>query len=301
MAIGLFVENGRTAGGGDDLEGYVNDVRDAAARGFASVWSPQVFGLDVLTSIAVAAREVPGIGFGTAVIPTFTRHPQALAQQALTTQFAAGGRLVLGIGLSHKLVVEGMWGYSFDKPVRHMREYLSALVPFLNGESVNVEGETLKAVGKIQVPDGLQTPVVVAALGTQMLKLAGSVTAGTVTWMTGPDTVANHVAPTITQAARDAGRPDPRIVVALPVAVTDDEDSARSKAAHVFTVYGTLPSYRAMLDREGATGPADVAIVGDEASVAGRIKEVLDKGATDFVAAPFDNRERTLDLLASLT
>src|SRR3954467_14964792 len=189
MAIGLFVETGRTKNGGADLEAFVNDVRDAAARGFDSVWSNQVFGLDVLTAIAIAGREVPGIDFGTAVIPTYSRHPQSLAQAALTAQFSVGGRLTLGIGLSHKVVVEGKWGLSFDKPVRHMREYLSALVPFLAGDSVSFEGETLKAVGKIQVPDGLQTPVVVAALGTQMLRVAGSMTDGTVTWMTGPDTV----------------------------------------------------------------------------------------------------------------
>src|SRR3954454_280606 len=127
MAIGLFVESGSTKGGGADLDRYVDQVRDAAARGLESVWSPQVFGLDVLTAIAIAGREVPGIAFGTAVIPTYLRHPQSLAQHVLTTQFATGGRLTLGIGLSHKVVVEGMWGLSFDKPVRHMREYLSAL------------------------------------------------------------------------------------------------------------------------------------------------------------------------------
>src|SRR4051794_38618361 len=146
MAIGLFVENGRTGRGGDDLEAYVNDVRDAAARGFASVWSPQVFGLDVLTGIAIAGREVPGIAFGTAVIPTYSRIPQSMAQHALTTQFAVGGRLTLGVGLSLKVVIENMWGLSFDKPVRHMREYLSALIPFLAGDQVNVQGESLKAV-----------------------------------------------------------------------------------------------------------------------------------------------------------
>jgi F420-dependent oxidoreductase-like protein len=300
VGLFLFIDSGRRVRGSDDLEVYVNEARGAAERGFDSVWSAQVFGLDVLTAVAVAGHEVPGIRFGTAVVPTYTRHPQAMAQAALTTQVAAGGRLTLGIGLSHKFVVEGRWGYSFDKPVRHMREYLNALIPFLAGEDVDVKGETLKASGRLPVPEGLQTPVVVAALGTQMLRLAGSVADGTVTWMAGPDTVGNHIAPTITKAASDAGRPPPRVIVALPVAVTDDEAAARSKAAHVFTMYGNIPSYRAMLDREGAKGPADVAIVGNEAAVAARINELFDRGATEFVASPFDNRERTQDALAAL-
>jgi F420-dependent oxidoreductase-like protein len=296
----LFIDSGRTARGGDDLEAYVKEVRGAAERGFASVWSAQVFGLDALTAVAIAGREVSGIGFGTAVVPTYTRHPQAMAQAALTTQIAAGGRLTLGVGLSHRFVVEDRWGYSFDKPVRHMREYLSALMPFLAGEDVDVQGETVKASGRLPVPEGLHTPVVVAALGTQMLRLAGRVADGTVTWMAGPDTVGNHIAPTIVRAASDAGRPPPRVVVALPVAVTDDEGAARSKAAHVFAMYGNIPSYRAMLDREGVDGPADVAIVGDQAAVTARINELFERGATEFVGSPFDNRERTLDTLAAL-
>jgi F420-dependent oxidoreductase-like protein len=300
MTIGLFVETARTARGAADLDAYVDAVRSAADRGFASVWSPQVFGLDVLTAIAIAGRAVPGIGFGTAVIPTFTRHPQALAQHALTTQFAVDGRLTLGVGLSHKTVVEGRWGIPFEKPVRHMREYLAALLGFLRGEDVNVEGETLKAVGRLQIPEGLQTQVVVAALGPQMLRLAGTAAHGTVTWMAGAGTVAKYVVPTITEAAHQAGQADPRVVVALPVAVTDDVQATRSKAAHVFSVYGNLPSYRAMLDREGAEGPADVAIVGDEATVNRAVRGILDSGATEFVASPFDNRERTVDCLAAL-
>ena len=147
---------------------------------------------------------------------------------------------------------------------------------------------------------GVEPPtVLLAALAPRMLELAGSQADGTITWMTGPQTVADHIVPSITAAAEKAGRPTPRVVVGLPVAVTDDPDAARAQAAEAFSVYGFLPSYRAMLDREGAAGPADVAIVGDEGTVTKELQRVADSGATDFVAAPFANVERTLDVLAA--
>lgn len=300
MKLGVFVENSRTSRGGGDIDQYVAAVRRAAEAGFASVWSPHVFGLDALTAIAVAGREVPGIEFGTGVVPIYGRHPMALAQQTLTTQHVVGGRLTLGIGLSHQIVVETMWGYSFDKPARHMREYLDGLLPLLRERTVNAHGETVTAVGEVRMADTPSPSVVVAALGPTMLRLAGSVTDGTVTWMTGPQTIESHVAPTLTKAAADAGRPEPRIVVALPTCVTDDEGAARERAGQLFSMYGMLPSYRAMLDREGAAGPADVAIVGTASKVQDAIRDVEGRGTTEFVAAPFDNVDATLDAVAAL-
>jgi F420-dependent oxidoreductase-like protein len=196
--------------------------------------------------------------------------------------------LTLGIGLSHQVVIENVFGQSFDKPARHMREYLSILIPLLDGEQVSFAGEALKAstFGPLQIK-APAPPVLVAALGSTMLKIAGRMASGTVTWMTGPDTIEAHIMPTIRQAAADAGRPDPRIGVGLPVCVTDDVDAARTKAAEVFAMYGHLPSYRAMLDREGAGGPADVAIVGSESEVRAEIRRLADIGATDFCGAPF--------------
>ncbi|MGI8794780.1 MAG: LLM class flavin-dependent oxidoreductase, partial [Acidimicrobiales bacterium] len=195
---------------------------------------------------------------------------------------------------------EGMYGYSFDKPARHMREYLSILLPLLREGKTGFQGETMKGFGQLHTGDTPSTPVVLAGLGPIMLNLAGAVADGTVTWMTGPKTVADHIAPSIAKAAADAGRDAPRIVVALPTAVTDDPAAAKEKAASVFSIYGQLPSYRAMLDREGAAGPADVVIAGSEAEVKGQIEGVLEAGATEFVAVPFDDDERTLDLVASM-
>lgn len=293
MKLGLFIDT-------QSLDEFVPRIRSAADAGFASAWAPQIFGLDALTALAVAGREVPTIELGTAVVPTYPRHPMALASTALTAQAATQGRLTLGIGLSHKPVVENMWGISFDKPARHMEEYLSALMPLLKDKSVSFSGETIKAMGQMQVSDIDAPSVVVAALGPKMLALAGSLTDGTITWMTGPKTIGSHIVPRLTEAADAAGRETPRVVVGLPVAVTEDESAARERAATVFSIYGHLPSYRAMLDREGAEGPADVAIVGSESSVRAQIEEVFSQGATEFMVAPFMEPQRTIDAVAKL-
>lgn len=293
MRLGLFIQPPTVAD-------VVEQVRGAADAGFTSVVMPQIFGIDAITALTVAAHEVPGIELGTGVVPTYPRHPMMLAAQALTLQQVAGGRFTLGIGLSHQIVIEGMLGLSWDKPVRHLREYLSILLPLLRGEAVEFEGETLTAKLALDVPDASPVPVLVAALGAQMLGVAGRMAEGTATWMTGPATLREHIAPTITAAAEAAGRPAPRVVCALPVAVTDDEATVRARAGEQFSMYGYLPSYRAMLDREGAAGPADVAVVGDAAAVRAGIERVMEAGATEFVAVTFANREQTLDVLADL-
>jgi 5,10-methylenetetrahydromethanopterin reductase len=276
----------------------------AAGDGFDSAWIANIFGLEALTALAAAGQGVPGIELGTAVVPTYPRHPAVLAQQALTAALALEGRLALGIGLSHKIVIEDMYGYNFDAPAVHMNDYLSVLLPLLAGEHTDFAGSTLKASIGLSVPRAGEVPVLLAALGPRMLRIAGQRTAGTILWMTGPATVRDYIAPTINAAAAEAGRSAPRIVCILPVCVTDDADGARARAAKVFAIYGQLPSYRAMLDREGAQGPADVAIVGDEDTVAGQITALADCGVTDFVAGEFasgPDRERTRNLLKTLT
>ena len=301
MRIGLLV------GGGPEttLDDVVGQIRSAADDGFSSAWLSQIFGWDALTALAVAGREVPGIELGTAVVPTYPRHPMVLAAQALTTSAATGGRLVLGIGLSHQIVIEGMLGYSFEKPARHMREYLTVLLPLLHGEHVRFEGETLtfRALGPLEAAGAEPPQVLLAALAPRMLELAGSRADGTVTWMTGPSTIADHIGPSIRAAADKAGKPAPRIAVGLPVSVTADPDAAREAANKTFAVYGQLPSYRAMLDKEGAANPGDVAIVGDEEAVRAGVTRVFDAGGTEFSAAVFGSREevdRTRGLLKEL-
>ncbi len=273
-------------GSANTIDRLEADVRAAAEMGFTQYWSPQIFDLDVLTAFAVIGSRVPGIRLGTAVVPTYPRHPMALAQQALTVNQATGGRLDLGIGLSHKPVVEGMWGLPFDRPVKHMSDYLKILGPLLAEQRVSHGGELVTGRGEI----GLRAdapPVFVAALGEQMLRLAGRYADGTVTWMTGPATIEQLTAPTINGAAEAAERPAPQVIAALPVCVTDDVAAARERAATEYAIYGQLPSYRAMLDREGMDGPADLAAIGSAEQVADALGRFLDAGATTVVANAF--------------
>jgi F420-dependent oxidoreductase-like protein len=301
MRIGISAAE---SGGERALGKLADQLRRAVDDGFASAWMANIFGLDALTALAVAGSQVPGIELGTAVVPTYPRHPAVLAQQALTAALAVGpGRLALGIGLSHQIVIERMYGYSFDRPARHMREYLSVLLPLLDGTPASVDGSTLSAHIGLSVPRTGRVPVLLAALAPRMLSLAGEQTDGTVLWMTGPATVRDYVVPAISAAASAAGRPSPRVVCSLPVCVTGDPAAARARAAEELAIYGQLPSYRAMLDREGAAGPGDVAIVGDEDAVAAQIQALADAGVTDFVAAEIargQDRERTRSLLKAV-
>jgi 5,10-methylenetetrahydromethanopterin reductase len=300
MRIGMSLTESQTP---QALSLLRDELLMAVDDGFSSAWMANIFGLDALTALAVAGSGIAGIEIGTAVVPTYPRHPAVLAQQALTTALALDSRLTLGIGLSHKIVIEDMYGYSFDRPATHMSEYLSILLPLLDGQPVAFEGKTMRASIGLSVPRTGPVPVMLAAMGPAMLKLAGQRTAGTILWMTGPATVRDYIVPTMNAAAEQAGRPVPRVVCILPVCVTDDPDGARARAAKVFEIYGQLPSYRSMLDREGAQGPADVAIVGTEDQVAGQIKALADCGVTDFVAGEYargTDRLRTRNLIKSL-
>jgi|SRR5215472_6747932 len=301
MRIGV---NLGEAAGPEALSRLRDDLQRVADDGFPSAWLSNIFGLDALTALAVAGSQVPGIDVGTAVVPTYPRHPAVLAQQALTTAAAVGGRLLLGIGLSHKIVIEDMYGYSFDRPARHMREYLSILLPLLDGQTASFQGETLRAGIGLSTPRPGRVPVLLAALAPQMLRLAGRRADGTVLWMTGPATVRDYVVPTIREAAQAAGRPSPRVVCMLPVCVTDDPDGARALANQIFAIYGQLPSYRAMLDREGAKEPGEVAVTGSEDAVAAQLSALAEAGVTDFVATEYatgDDQARTRALLKSIT
>jgi len=297
MRFGLLINE---PSGSDPFPQLRDRIARAADDGFDSAWMSQIFGLDALTALAAAGGAVLAGGrdieLGTGVVPTYPRHPAVLAQQAMTANAALGGRLTLGIGLSHQIVIENMYGYSYAKPARHMKEYLDVLLPLTRGEQVDYTGETVRANIRLGTP-GAGLPVLIAALGPRMLKLAGSVADGTVLWMTGRRTVAEHIVPTITAAAREAGRPEPRVVCTLPVCVTDDPDAARAKADEIFAMYGQLPSYRAMLDREGVESPGGVAVVGDEDAVRAQLDALAEAGVTDFVAAVYGDRERAHKVL----
>lgn len=289
-------------GGRSPIDATVENLAQLHDEGFRRVWMTQMpYEPDLLTVLAVAFREIDGIEVGTGVIPIQNQHPMLLAQRALTLNLISGGRFLLGLGMTHAAVTEGMWGIPWDKPVRRRVRRPTAAVVRPDTHGVDAPGETVTTRGALQIPGATAPDVYIAALGPQLLKLAGRRTAGTVTWMTGPTTLAEHVSPTLREAAGD--RPV-RVVAALPVSVTDDVDGARAQAAKQFAMYGHLPSYRAMLDREGYAGPEDAAIIGDESTVAERIRALGTIGVDEYVGVVFDaspeNRARTRALLRSL-
>ena len=302
MKIGIGI--GELAGKSASMAELAAQAQRAQDAGFACAWFANIFGADALTAVTVCGLAAKQIAFGTAVIPTYPRHPFAMAQQAVSVNAAIGHRLSLGIGLSHQVVIENILGLSYQKSYSHMKEYLAVLAPLIREGKVEFAGEMFRVNATLAVPDSKPCPILIAALAPKMLALAGSVADGTITWMTGPKTLAQHIVPGITQAATAAGRPAPRIVAGLPIAVTQDAQGARDSAAKSFRMYGVLPSYRAMLDREGAAGPADVAIVGSEAEVTGQLDRLAESGVTEFIAAPFpvkgddDVVERTWQVLA---
>jgi 5,10-methylenetetrahydromethanopterin reductase len=302
MRIGINV-NPSNRGKPATLDELIEQVVGYARRGFElAAFANLTSGYDALTMISLTGRVVPDIELATSVVPVYTRHPLAMAQQALTTQVAIGGRLTLGLGLSHRPVVENTFGMSFERPVEYMQEYLAILQPALRGDAVAFTGRRFKSQAQMNVPEASPPSVVLAALGERMLRLAGEQTDGTATWMVGPKTLAAHVTPIIAEAASKAGRPSPRIIVGLPVCVTSDVEAARARAARNFEVYGRLPSYRAMLDREGAATPADVALIGSESEIEQQLDEIERAGGTELAASVFGSSEdhpRTLEFLES--
>ncbi len=284
MRIGLFIG---TSGATPTLEGQVQQAVAAERDGFDGYWIPQIAGADALTLLALVGRQTSRIEIGTAVVPTFPRHPEMLAQQALTTQASAGGRLVLGIGLSHKNTVEGRWGLKFDTPALHMKQYLTVLRSLVDTGMVDYDDTLFQVSGEIQRMSTSPLPICIAALAPRMLQIAGELSDGTITWMTGRKTIETHIVPRISRAAEAAGRSAPRVCVGLPVCVTDDRHTAFEAAAQTFGRYQAAPSYRRMLDIEGVEGPAEVAVIGNEAEVESQLRGLAAAGATDFLAAMF--------------
>lgn len=285
----------------------IDEIRAARPAGFHTAWLPQmppwpgIAPWDALTTAAVAGAQVPDAELGTSVVVAYTHHPLTLAGQALTAQAATGGRLTLGIGVSQQPVIEGVYGYPFVKPAAFLREYLEVLLPALSGEPVAHTGSSFTANGQLTLPGTEPPPVVLAALGPQMLHLAGALTDGTVTAWTGPATVASHIVPRITTAA--AGRPAPRVIVGTIVSVTDDVDATNAAITERFGMAASMPSYRAMLDIEGVDNVADVVVVGNEEEVVNHLNRYAEAGASEIVAAVFgtaDEQRRTIELLGSL-
>jgi F420-dependent oxidoreductase-like protein len=295
MRIGL-------PGGGTTVDRIIDQAKRAEDEGFTSLWFPSAVLGDPLVAMAVAGHGTRSIELGTAVLQTYTCHPALQGARAVAAAVAMGRPgLTLGVGPSHQPVVELMQGLDYSHPGRHTEEYVQVLAAMLRGDAVAFQGEDFRVnVQPPPVPEGFPVPLLVAALGPRLLRVAGQHADGTITWMANARAVASHVAPRIRAAAEAAGRPAPRIVVGLPVAVHDDVGQARAVAADQFALYGTLPNYQRILEHGEAPGPADAAIVGDEAGVGAQIEALFAAGATDVWAAPFPVGTERDDRKASL-
>jgi F420-dependent oxidoreductase-like protein len=301
--------------GPDDRAGTPNKVdtlvslsEEAAASGVRSVWVSQQFDHDALSMAAVIGHAVPGIGVGTSVVPIYPRHPIVVSSQAQTAQAASHGRFTLGLGLGAPRTVERAFGVDASRPIRHLREYLTVLGSLLTTGAADFAGQTVvasttmpAAVAGAQPP----VPVLVAAMGPQALRVTGELADGTLPYLAGPRTLAEFIVPTITEAARAAGRPAPRIVVALAGVVTADADGVRAAAAEQMAFYLNVPSYRAVLEREGVAHPAELAVIGDEENLAAAIGRYFEAGATEIVVTNTGingarDRSRTWELLGAL-
>lgn len=284
MRIGL-------PGGGRTVDRMIEQARRAEADGFASLWYAGNIGGDPLVAMALAGRATERIELGTAVLQTYPTHPMAMAWRAGSVAAAVGRPgFTLGVGPSHQPVIEGAYGLSYEHPGRHTEEYVQILAPLLRGEGVAFDGEDFRVrLAGFGNPPAHPIPLLVSALAPRLLRVAGTHADGTVTWMANAKAIEVLIAPRLREAAAAAGRPEPRIVAGLPVAVvgSGEEDEARGVAAELFAAYGTLPNYRRVLDAGGLTGPADAVIVGDEASVTSQIENLFAAGATDLWAAPF--------------
>ncbi len=306
MRIGVFV--GASTADLMGLDELIGRIKQAEEDGFDSFWVPHISarGYDALTVLALAGMETSRIELGVGVVPTYPRHPVALAQQALTTAAATGSRFLLGIGPSHRPGIEMSFGLSYDRPALHMREYLSVMRPLMEEGRVQFSGEFFNVNAELDVPDRPYCPVLISALAPRMLRLAGERADGTITWMAGPRTIREHITPRIRNAADANGRPAPRVCVGLPATVCDDEAAGRRQAAEAYGRYGQLVNYRRVLDIEGVEGPSEVAVVGNEASLRRQLEEFADAGATDFMANIFalpgdgESEQRTYAALKNL-
>ena len=281
MRIGL-------TGGGATVDRMVEQAKRAEDDGFTSLWYASAVAGDPLVAMAVAGHGTTTIELGTSVLQTYTCHPTLMANRAAATVSAMGRPgLTLGVGPSHQPVVELMHGLDYSHAGRHTNEYVQVLAPLLAGEQVSFTGEDLRVNAQPPALPHGPVPVLVAALGPRLLRVAGEHADGTILWMGNARAIESHVAPRVRAAAAAAGRPAPRIVAGLPIAVHDDVAEARAVAAQQFAMYGTLPNYQRILAHGDAPGPADAAIVGDEASVGAQIEALFASGATDVWAAPF--------------
>ena len=312
MRIGLQVtpERGNYP---EKVARLVADARRVEQDGFATAWVPQIPDeFEALTALALMGQATERIELATAVLPIQSRHPVAMAQQALSTQAACNGRLSLGIGASHHWIVESMLGLSYDKPAKQMRDYLDVLLPALAGPgTVEVANDTYRVHQPFDITDRA-TPVILAALAPVMLRMAGERASGTLLWLADEKAIAEYIVPSIGKAAADAGRPAPRIIATVPLTLCRpaDIDGARVFAAQRLGHAEFSPNYQRLLEHGDVRDIDELLMAGDEADVLARVRGFRDAGVTDLAvrvlpygastAERVASRERSTSFLASL-
>ena len=313
VRIGLMIgpEKGRYP---DKVARLVADAEAAEKAGFSSIWVPQLPGdFDALTAVALMGTATSRVELGTAVVPIQTRHPVAMAQQALSNQAVCEGRFTLGLGPSHHWIVSDMLGLPYDRPAHHVRNYVEVLnAAFAGPGPVDVENDEYRVHNPLDVTDVVPTPILLAALAPVMLRIAGELAAGTILWMADERAIGEHVVPRISRAADAAGRPAPRIVAGVPVALcgNDEVDGARAWANQALGHAEYSPNYQRLLEVGDATDVGDICAAGDESAVVERLCRFRDAGAPDLSVrvlpfgstrnARIESRDRTRALLESL-
>lgn len=293
MKLSLFVNQTKR------VDRAVEQIVDAEARGFHAAWMPQVTGFDALTVLAMAAARTERILLGTSVVPTWPRHPVVMAQQALTVSQVSDGRFRLGIGPSHVPVIEGMYGLTFDKPIRHVAEYVTVVKALATEGSASFQGQQYRVAMGVDIPDA-RMPVMISVLSEQMCRAAGRHADGAITWLAPPSYIASTVAPLVREGAEAAGREPPPVICQVPATAATDADAVRKSVRRLFAIYPMLPFYNAMMQKAGLPGAAEAlssgwtdelidAVVpsGGEGALRKRAEEYVDAGADEVVYAPF--------------
>lgn len=295
--------------------GLVEGIVDADAAGLDTAWLT-VGGVasDPFAVFASAAHRAERINFGTSIVPTFPRHPLAMAQGAMAVDQLAPGRLKLGVGPSHQPAIEGTWGIAFKKPLTHLREYVTILKAVLNEGTVDFDGELLQAHARIVAPTEVR--VMISALREKAFRLSGELTDGGISWMAPAPYIRDVALPAQLAGAQAAGRPKPPMIVHTPVVVSEDRAVVYEAAKRQFGFYQRLPYYSQMLQDAGleeAAGTeftarmADALIVsGSETEVADRVQALPEFGVDEMLAAivqlPDDPEahQRTLRVLGEI-
>jgi F420-dependent oxidoreductase-like protein len=276
---------------------------DTEEKGFHGMWLGSAFGFDPIMALALAGPATKRISLGVAVMPSWPRHPVVAAQQAATANLACEGRFRLGVGPSHRPVMD-MYGIDFDRPVSHCREYLIVVRALLRDGAVAHDGDRYKiqAFLDLDKPDGadgeesVSPPVMLGVLRPQMARVAGGYSDGALCWLAPAAYLHDVVAPALHAGADAVGRAAPPLVAELPCALTSDRDAVRAMAATDLAIYPQMPFYRTMFDAAGvpvddrrwSDAMLDASVVwGDEDMLATRIRALFDAGADEVVLSPF--------------